>query len=161
MINDDNQITKAKMRRETFKKLFIDPKDNLDITSVDYFLDIVDEISLTKDLANGEVNLNSFGPYDVRLLNRMYKVGSILNKEEKTPEQLEVVHDYIDSCCIDFGKSYYEIGLVRFKNKITDVINSLYEDIDFYDAVIGTSNSLDSIIEHDRKKNKTIKKTIQ
>lgn len=160
MLNDENQITKAKMRRETFKKLFIDPKDNLDITSVDYFLDIVDEISLTKALANGEVNLTVFRPNDTPLLNRMYRVGSILNREEKTPEQVKYVHDYIDSCCVDLGKICYEIGLVTFKNKVNDVINTLYGDVDFYDAIIGTSNSLDSIIEHDTKKQKALKKTV-
>ncbi len=161
MMNDKNQLNKIAMRKDLFNVLFVDPKNNIDAMSIEFFLDLVNDISLTKDLAKGEVDLTSFCPGDTNVLNRMYRVGSILNKEEKTSKQMAFVYGYIDSCCVDLAKSYYEIGLVEFKDRVEKVINTLYEDVDFYDAVLGTSNSLDSIMEHhDEKRTKALKKTV-
>jgi len=160
MLLDENQINKSKLRRELFNNLFVNPKDNIDSDSVNCFLDLVDDLSLTKDLASGKIKRISLGICDDKALDRMDKVGSILNSHERNPIQLEYVCEYIESCCVELAKLYYEIGLNKFKNKVNNVVESLFEEVDIYDAVIGTSQSLDSIIEHHNNYTDSIKKTI-
>ena len=160
MLLDENQINKLKLRRELFNNLFVNPKDNIDRDSVNCFLDLVDDISLTKDLASGKIRRASLGICDENALDRMCRVGTILNSDEQTPVQIEYVCEYIESCCVELAKSYYEIGLNRFKTTVNNVVDKLFEEIDMYDAVIGTSKSLDSMIEHHNIDKSPIKKTI-
>ena len=84
----------------------------------------------------------------------MYIVGTILNSGNPTKEQKEYVNSYIDSCCVDYAKVFYEVGLIKFKDDITKVINTIYGDVDFYEALIATSTTLDDLINMGNKKTK-------
>lgn len=158
MINDENQLIKMKRREYVL--------DNIDFNfetsekEKRYFLDLIDELSITKDLANGEINLAAFTNLDSNTLNRMYRVGSFLNKSNPTDEQISEVYSYIDSCCVEYGKMLYEVGMVNFTNGVKKIINGLYGDVEFHEGVIKAVNTFDVLIEDNTKKPKTMKKSI-
>ena len=158
MISDEYQVYRMRERREKFNTLCDNFKIDSDDRGRDYFIDIVDELSIAQDLAKGIVDLNTVSGIDAHSLNRMYRVGSILNKDEISEEQMEVVYDYMDSCFIEYGKVLYEVGLVEFKRKIKNIVDTLYDDLSIYDGILDVTDSLNYYVDKDIKNKKGKKK---
>lgn len=162
MLSNKELTSKNNERKELFTTICKDANIMINQEENDFFIDLVNDISLTKDLARGEVNLATLYVYNTNTLNRMYRVGTILNRPRQTDEEMNFVHEYIDSCCVEFAKVGYDIGLIRFRKNVNSLVNKVYgEDTNMYDAIIQTSNDLDNLIANKKEpKTKKIKKSV-
>ena len=162
MLSNVELTDKNNERKELFTNICNNSNILVNQEEKDYFLDLVNDISLTKDLARGEVNLATLYVYNSYTLNRMYRVGTILNRPCQTDEEMSFVREYIDSCCVEFAKVGYDIGLIRFRKSVNSLVSKVYgEDTSMYDAIIHASNDLDNLITNKKKpKTKKIKKSV-
>ena len=96
------------------------------------------------------------------LLFLIYGFELIINFQASNHDELSFVREYIDSCCVEFAKVGYDIGLIRFRKNVNSLVSKVYgEDTSMYDAIIQASNDLDNLITNKKKpKTKKIKKSV-
>ena len=147
MFNDKLQMVKSSVRTQKVRDLLGD--QSFDEKSLEYFLDVLNEIGESMDLARGIVDLSGRNmdlDYVRNAFNREKRIGNILLADKVFEDDKDEVDSYIDSICVEYAKFIHEgVGLINFKNRVQEITNLLTDssEYDFHDFIVSMAKSYD------------------
>ena len=108
---------------------------NTKLKETQYFSDIVLDLCYCMSVNNKEVQIRSKKD-NIRLIQRMDKVGECLNSPLMDKDQRKIVDDYIGSCRLECANFVYEIGLTRFNNAVASCASKINKHLEPNDVLI-------------------------
>lgn len=108
---------------------------NNKLKETQYFSDVVSELCYCMSVNNREVRLKP-NKEDIRLIQRMNKVGECLNAPLMDKDQRKIVDEYIGSCRLELANFIYEIGLTRFNNEVASCARKINKHLEPNDVLI-------------------------
>ena len=158
MFTDKLQMVKSSVRTQKVRDLLGDK--SFDERSLEYFLDVLNELGESMDLARGNIDLSGRNmnlEYVRRAFDREREIGNILLSDDVCEDDKVELYSYVDSICVEYAKFIHEgVGLLNFKQRVQDITDTLTDssDYDFHDLLVSMAKSYDEELRDIKCNNK-------